>query len=72
MDTQHIKLTLEKKIVPPLLPGFELAGVAGEFIPPESTLSRHGVGTLSVNDLTCNSSGNTRSQWSLLARLIPA
>ena len=32
--SQHANLTLEKKILPPLLPGFELATLEQKILPP--------------------------------------
>ena len=69
--SQHTKFTLEKKILPPLLPGFELAtfrsrvrrsnqqaiptGVVGECSPSESTLS--------ADSLFCVRSTAVLPQW---------
>ena len=59
---QHTKLTLEKKILPPLLPEFELATF---FYHESGALS---VGTCEENEFTRNSPKNGRPQSSQLAK----
>ena len=70
--SQHTKLIQEKKNLPLLLPGFELATfqprVWRSNLPaPDYATVQAECGNLSGNELTCNSPGNTRLQSSQLA-----